>query len=304
MPSAPFVSGAPSAIASFGASRKASGSSIATSSCSRQSRKERLQTNPLQTPQQPRQSRTARTALRKNPVLHRALDEPPASVVSRAGVSRHPPTLAEDWSAQRDRPRQGLEPLSNSALINEFRPLRVERRSIRIKSSSISYAAKGGGDWMRTQTQTPSGTARRRTSRAQFQSSCRTRGNHVFPNARDSHASPSKRVNQPLNRGHSARIFVNPIARATDKPSRRLRYPCTAFKIPLLGALSGPSQQRYMARHEVGFGRFRAQSVADRRQRGRFPSAFAPNSPACARPMKPREVSVRPTKVCVCAAVA
>ena len=92
---------------------------------------------------------------------------------------------------------------------------------------------------MRAQIQTPSGAARRGTSRAQFQSFCRTRGNHAFPKARESGVSPSKLVNQPLNRGHSARIFVNPAARATDRPSRRLRYPCTEFKIRLLGALSG-----------------------------------------------------------------
>ena len=35
---------------------------------------------------------------------------------------------------------------------------------------------------------------------------------------------------------------------------------------------------------------------------GGFPSAFALNGPACARSMKPREVSVRPTKVCTAAA--
>ena len=31
---------------------------------------------------------------------------------------------------------------------------------------------------------------------------------------------------------------------------------------------------------------------------GGFPSAFGLNDPACARSIKPREVSVRPTKVC------
>ena len=142
MPSAPFVSGAPSAIASFGASRKASGSSSATSRCSSQSRKERLQNSPRRTSRQPQQSRTAGTARQKNPVLHRALDGPPTSVVSRARVSRHPPALAEGWSAQRDRPRQGFQPVSNSAVINELRPLRVEGRLIRVESSSISYGRK------------------------------------------------------------------------------------------------------------------------------------------------------------------
>ena len=35
---------------------------------------------------------------------------------------------------------------------------------------------------------------------------------------------------------------------------------------------------------------------------GGFPSAFALSGPACAHPMKPREVSVRPTRVCAAAA--
>ena len=64
------------------------------------------------------------------PVPRRALDGPPASVVSRTGVSRQPPTLAEGWSAVRDRPRRGFEPPSNSTMIGELRPLRAEGRPI------------------------------------------------------------------------------------------------------------------------------------------------------------------------------
>ena len=47
------------------------------------------------------------------------------SGASRTGVSRRPPTLAEGWSAQRDRPRQRFEFPPNSATIGELRPLRA-----------------------------------------------------------------------------------------------------------------------------------------------------------------------------------